>query len=452
MAPTKFFFEYAPMYNKFRTVSMILVILQVTVPVLGILAVDRLINMDKERAKKGLMWATIIAGGFAAVFALIPSLAGSFSSPYDGQMPGEIASAIQADRASLLRADAFRSLVFVLLAAGALLLAVSKKIKKGWLYASLIVLGLIDLWTIDKRYLSEKDFVTDREFTAVLNERYADEYIHEYDKDPDFRVLDLTVDPFNNAYISYHHKTIGGYSPAKMQRYQDLIDRYIRPEMSGVINDIKGAETYDEAASAITYHPVLSMLNTRYFIFNPDMAPLVNPYAQGNCWFASNIVEAENADEEIAKLKDIDPRQQAIVSQDFIEKNPGLRGIHRGEMKMDSTTVMSVANDFASINLTSYAPNKLVYHYSSATPQAAIFSEVYYPGWKATLNGQELDIFRANWILRGVLLPAGDGDITFTFKPESFVKGEKYSLIASILLVLLLVVAVVLSLRKKREN
>ena len=157
---------------------MILVILQVTVPVLGILAIDRLINMDREKAKKGLLWATIITGGFAALFALIPSLAGSFSSPYDGQL-GELATSIREDRISLLRSDAFRSLVFVLLAAGALLLAISQKIKKGWLYASLIVLALIDLWAVDKRYLSEKDFVTDREFTSVLNERFTDKYIHE---------------------------------------------------------------------------------------------------------------------------------------------------------------------------------------------------------------------------------------------------------------------------------
>lgn len=457
MAPTKFFFEYMPMYNKFRTVSMILVILQVTVPILGILAIDRLAKIDKKKAKKSLLWATVICGGFAALFALIPSLAGSFTNSYDAQMPGEISNALAADRASLLRTDAFRSLVFVLLAAFVLLLALNNKIKKGWLYASLIALAIIDLWAIDKRYLSEKNFVTEKDFNSVLTERYADEYIKENDTDPDFRVLDLTVDPFNNAYISYHHKTIGGYSPAKLQRYQDLIDRNIIGEMNDVITDIKGAATYDEAAAAITYHPVLSMLNTRYFIFNPDMAPLVNPYAQGNCWFADSIDEAENADDEIAKLKDIDPRRQAIVSKDFIAENPGLKDIRRGSgAKMDSTMVASVANDFASINLTSYAPNKLTYHYSSATPQAAIFSEVYYPGWTAVLktNGEEkeLNIFRANWILRGLLLPAGEGDITFTFKPESFVKGEKYSLIASSILLLFLIGAIILSLRKKKEE
>lgn len=450
MAPTKFFFEYMPMYNKFRTVSMILVILQVTVPILGIIAIDSFIKLDKAIAKKALLWATIICGGFAALFALVPSLAGSFTSSYDSQLPGELVGAIREDRASLLRADAFRSLIFVLLAALALWLAFSKKLKEVWFYVAMIVLVIADMWTIDKRYLSEKDFVTDKEFTSVLNERYVDKYIHEYDKDPDFRVLDLTVDPFNNAYISYQHKTIGGYSPAKMQRYQDLIDRYIRPEMNGVITDIKGAGTYEEASSSITYHPVLSMLNTRYFIFNPDMAPLVNPFAQGNCWFAGSISEVNSANEEIEKLGQIDLRKQAVVSKEFVEKNPGLRGVHRGEIKMDSMTVSSVAYDFASINLTSYAPNKLVYRYSSATPQAAIFSEVYYPGWKATFNGKELDIFRANWVLRGVLLPAGEGDITFTFQPESFVKGERYSMIASVLLVLLLIAAIAFSARKKK--
>ena len=251
----------------------------------------------------------------------------------------------------------------------------------------LIALVLIDMWAIDKRYLSGKDFVTNQEFTSVLNKRAVDDYILENDKDPDYRVLDLTVDPFNNAYISYHHKTVGGYSPAKLQRYQDLIDRYIRKEISDLGSELQGVSTYDEAATAIGYHPVLSMLNTRYFIISPETAPLANPYAQGNCWFVDNIVEAENADGEISTLGTIDPRRQAVVSKDFIAENPGLKDINRGGgAQMDSTTATSVANDFASISLMNYAPNKLTYHYSSATPQAAIFSEVYYPGWKAVLK------------------------------------------------------------------
>ncbi len=460
MAPTEFFFNYAPMYNKFRTVSMILVILQVTVPILGILAVNQVVNTeaDKKKTTKQLMWATGICGGFALLFGLIPSLAGNFSSSIDSQLPKEIAQALQSDRAGLLRADAFRSLAFVLAAAFLLYLAFNKKMKKGWFYASMILLVLIDMWVVDKRYLSAKDFVTEKDFTAPLAKREVDNFILEDDKDPDYRVFDLTVDPFNNAYVSYHHKTIGGYSPAKLQRYQDLIDRYIRKEHADIIKEMQGVTSLDEANAALTYHPVLSMLNTRYFILSPDTYPLANPYAQGNCWFVDNIIEAENADGEISTLGTIDPRRQAVVSKDFVAENPGLKEINRGGgTQMDSTTATSVANDFASISLMNYAPNRLTYHYSSATPQAAIFSEVYYPGWKAVLKTpdgkeNELKIFRANWILRGALLPAGDGDITFTFQPESFVKGEKYSLIASSVLILLLVAAIVLSLRKKKEQ
>ncbi len=447
MAPTEFFFNYMPMYNKFRTVSMILVILQITVPILGILAIDRAINpaknpdYDGKKVSKALLWAMGICGGFALIFALVPSIAGSFSSPYDSQIPGELAGAIIQDRMGLLRADAFRSLVFVLLAGLLVWLVLKKKIKEVWFYAGMIVLVLADMWTVDRRYLSEKDFVTDREFSSPLEKRAVDNYILENDNDPNYRVFDLSVDPFNNAYTSYHHKTIGGYSPAKLQRYQDLIDRYIRNEQADIISSLQGISTYEEASAALKYYPVLSMLNTRYIIISPDVYPLVNPYAQGNCWFVGNVVEAQNADEEIEKLGTIDPRTQAVVSKDFIAANPDLKNL---------------SGEFASIYLTSYAPNRLTYHYSSTAPQAAIFSEVYYPGWKAVLRTEdgketELDVFRANWILRGLMLPEASGEITFTFKPESFVKGEKYSLAASSVLLLLLIAAIALSLRKKKS-
>ncbi len=453
MAPTEFFFNYMPMYNKFRTVSMILVILQVTVPVLGILALHKIVT-SPDKPNKSLMWATIICGGFAGIFALIPSLAGNFSASYDSQLPKELLGAIMQDRAGLLRADAWRSLAFVLISALAIWLVVNKKIKKEWFCVAMIMLVLADMWAVDKRYLSEKDFVTNQEFTSVLKPREVDEYILENDHDPNYRVLDLTIDPFNNSYISYHHKTIGGYSPAKLQRYQDLIDRFIRREISDLSAELQGVSTYDEATDAIKYHPILCMLNTRYFIISPDTAPLVNHYAQGNCWIIDNIVEASDANEEIAKLATIDTRRQAVVNKNFLEKLPELRSVNRGGGAVqDSTIVATVANDIASVCLTSYAPNKLVYKYNSQTPQAVVFSEVYYPGWEAIYKDSEgkttkMEPFRANWILRGLLLPAGEGDIIFTFRPESFVKGERYSLISSILLMLLLISSIVLYLKK----
>src|SRR5574344_547217 len=449
MGLTEFFFNYAPLYNKFRTVSMILVILQVMIPILAVLAANEMINgnVKKEEAKKAMWWALGITGGFALLFAIFPSLAGTFTGQSDSQLPKEIAASLAQDRISLLRADAFRSLIFVLLAAATLWYGFTKKLKPVHATIILIVLVIFDMWNIDKRYLSSNDFVSKEEFTSVLNKRPVDEMILN-DKTPDYRVLDLSVDPFNNAYTSYWHKTIGGYSPAKLQRYQDLIERDIMPEIQAVAKELDSAKTITEANAAITYHPVLSMLNTRYIILNAQTPPLVNSYALGNCWFVNNIIQAQDANDEMSKLQSIDPHKTAIVSKDFLEKD--------AQLKQFSAAPKDTAADFSSIALTSYAPNKLIYHYSAKNPKIELFSEVYYnPGWTATLKNpsgeKELNIFRANWILRGLVLPAGEGDITFFFEPKSFTKGELYSEIASGLLILLLIGGIVCSVRKKKK-
>lgn len=453
MGLTEFFFNYAPLYNKFRTVSMILVILQVMIPILAVLAANQMLNgsVKKEEAKKGMLWALGITGGIALLFAVFPSLAGNFTSQSDSQLPKEIAASLAQDRISLLRADAFRSLVFVLLAATALWLGFTKKLKPVHATIALIALVVIDMWNVDKRYLSSKDFVSKQDFTSVLNKRPVDEMILN-DKSPDYRVLDLSVDPFNNAYTSYWHKTIGGYSPAKLQRYQDLIEHDIMPEIQGIVKELDSAKTISDANAALSYHPVLSMLNTRYIILNAQTPPLTNNYALGNCWFVNNIVPAQNANDEMEKLQTIDPHNTAVISNDFLNKDAQLKEI--------SSTQKDTTADFSSIALTSYAPNKLTYHYSSKTPKIALFSEVYYnPGWTATLKSasgnqageKELNIFRANWILRGVVLPAGAGEITFFFEPKSFTKGETYSEIASGILMLLLLGGIVCTIRKKKK-
>ncbi len=469
MAPTKFFFNNIPLYSKFRTVSMILVILQLTIPTLAVLALDSVIGkdalVDKKRFASGWKWSLIIAGGFALVFALIPSLAGNFSSPADSRLPQELVSSIVADRISLLRADAFRSLIFVLLTAFVVWLGFKGKLKKKYTYIALILLVFLDLWVIDKRYLSSKDFVSKEEFSSAWQQRPVDKFILDNDKDTDYRVLDLSIDPFNNSYTSYWHKTIGGYSPAKLQRYQDLIDQYIYPEIQGVINDLNGVSTLAEADSALTCHPVLSMLNTRYIILNANQPPIVNRYALGNCWFVDNVVEALDANDEIAKLNEVNPQTQAVVAKEFISKNQNIDKFVKtcGQAENDLSAAFEAKEEcagetggalFESITLTSYAPNRLVYHYTAESDKLALFSEVYYPGWKAEINGNDADIFRANWILRGLYLPAGEGDITFTFQPDSFIKGERYSLIASSLLVLLLVggIACVLFLKRKKQE
>lgn len=456
MPVSEFFFNCVPMYNKFRTVSMILVILQILIPVMAVLTVNQLLfqenggipKQDLSKIKKGFYWALGLTAGFSLIFALIPSLAGSFVSGSDSQMPEDLIPALVEDRMSLLRADAFRTLAFILLGAGVLWVACIGKLKKQYAVIALIGLVLIDLWSVDKRYLNDSHFVTQKEFKNALNIRPVDNMILE-DKDPNYRVLDLSVSTFNDAYVSYHHKTIGGYSAAKIQRYQDLIDRNISVEMNDIAKELRGVQTIEQAQAALTYHPVLSMLNTRYIVIDPNAPALTNPYALGNAWFVNEIIPVKNADQEIAKLKEIDPARQAVVIERFLNEQALLAEAKKtldaaGNTQLDST---------ASITLTSYAPNKLIYKSNSIIPQTALFSEVYYhPGWMATIDGVEAPIFQANWILRGLQVPAGEHEIVFTFLPESFSKGELYSRLASGVLVLLLLGSLVVMFIKRKKD
>ena len=449
MPVSEFFFNWAPMYNKFRTVSMILVILQILLPMTGVLAVNEILFGEDypgkgERVKKGLYWSLGLTAGVCALFAIIPSLAGSFISSSDGQLPGEIAAALANDRESLLSADAWRSFFFIAAAAIVLVLGWEfKKIKPATAAIILAALVLVDLWTIDKRYLNGSHFVTKKEFKGNFAKRPVDDMILE-DTDPHYRVLDLSVNTFNDSYVSYHHKTIGGYSPVKLQRYQDLIERNITREIGAIAAEFGNIKTIEDAENALTYHPVLSMLNTKYIVINGNLPPVENKYRLGNAWFAKNVVPANNANEEINALAAINPAVDAVVSREFLSQE-SFMAFARSQMMqgfMDGTADMSL-NNF--IELASYAPNSMVYNYSSDRPQIVLFSEVYYnPGWKATItpaNGGEsknLDIFRANWILRGAIVPKGDYTIEFTFNPPCFEVGEMYSRISSGILVLLL--------------
>ena len=461
MPVSEFFFNWAPMYNKFRTVSMILVILQILLPMTGVLAVNEILFGEDypgkgERVKKGLYWSLGLTAGVCALFAIIPSLAGSFISSSDGQLPGEIAAALANDRKSLLSADAWRSFFFIAAAAIVLVLGWKfKKIKPATAAIILAALVLVDLWTIDKRYLNGSHFVTKKEFKGNFAKRPVDDMILE-DTDPHYRVLDLSVNTFNDSYISYHHKTIGGYSPVKLQRYQDLIERNITREIGAIATEFGNIKTIEDAENALTYHPVLSMLNTKYIVINGNLPPVENKYRLGNAWFAKNVVPANNANEEINALAAINPAVDAVVSREFLSQE-SFMAFARSQMMqgfMDGTADMSL-NNF--IELASYAPNRMVYNYSSDRPQIVLFSEVYYnPGWKATItpaNGGEsknLDIFRANWILRGAIVPKGDYTIEFTFNPPCFGQGEMYSRISSGILVLLLLGGIgVAALRRK---
>lgn len=463
MPVSEFFFNWAPLYNKFRTVSMILVILQILLPMMGVLAVNEILFGAEypgkgERVKKGMWWALGLTAGICAVFASIPSLAGSFISPSDGQLPGEIAVALANDRESLLSSDAWRSLLFIVAAAAVIVLSWKyRKLKPATAAILLAALVLVDLWSVDKRYLNDSHFVSKKEFRNNFAKRPADDMILE-DTDPHYRVLDLSVNTFNDAYTSYHHKTIGGYSPVKLQRYQDLIERNITKEIGAIAAEFGNIQTIDDAENALTYHPVLSMLNTKYIVINGNVAPVENKYRLGNAWFVSNIIPAGNANEEIKALAAINPATDAVISKEFLTGENFLALATSQMMQGDGAGIADMSlNNF--IELESYAPNKLVYNYSSNKAQIVLFSEVYYnPGWKATItpaNGGEsrkLDIFRANWILRGAIVPKGDYKIEFTFNPPCFEKGEMYSRISSGLLILLLLGGIGIAAWRKKGD
>ena len=457
---TEFFFNYIPLYNKFRTVSMVLVILQITIPLLAFLTVDKLLKgeYDQKKVKTGLIISLAITAGFSLIMAILPSLAGSFTGASDAQLPEQLRGALVQDRQSLLSADAFRSLVFILLAGAALWFTIKGNLKKEYMFAILGVLIIADMWSVDKRYLNDSHFVKNRDFEQQYSKRPVDEMILQ-DKDPNYRVLDLSISTFNDAHVSYHHKTIGGYSPAKLQRYQDVIDNYIIPEMQQIGKDLTGIKTMEEAQAKFGNYPILNMLNTRYIVIGAQNPPLVNHNALGNGWFVNDVKVAGNVTEEIAGIGAMDLSKSAVVSKEFEAAVAGIPTASVATPILVSTDSLiaasqtSIIKDTVSspaelspaefIRLTNYSPNELTYEYTALTEKLAVFSEVYYPkGWTAYIDGQPAEIINADFILRALKVPAGSHKVEFKYKPESFTKGAMYSGIASGLLILLLLAGI----------
>lgn len=466
---TRLWFEYAPMYNKFRTVSMALTTLQVLLPMLGFYALDKVL---KERfEKKEFMKAGYIAYGITAGFCLlcilVPGIAGTFTGSSDAGMNEMIVEALSADRQALMVKDAVRSLLLVSCIFIMLIWAfrtpkqdaVGKNgsfVLKGRMSivaVAVVFLVWIDLASVGKRYLNKSHFITPKDFTAHYEPRPVDEIIHQ-DTDLDYRVLDLSVNTFNDAIQSYHHKCIGGYSPVKLQRYQDLIDRYITDEIRDIYGAVSGAATVQEVEEALPETKVVSMLNGKYIILDGNISPVVNKYAYGNCWFVNSFVPAATPDDEIALLASTDLNTTAVIGDDFawaqeaIADNAAETAIASSEEAASSPT----------IGLTHYAPNELRYSFSTDAERAAIFSEIYYPkGWKAWIEpaggygevrnghyqpsaeGRPVELFRADWMLRGAIIPEGEGQIIMRFEPDSYQLGENISRASSIVLILLLI-------------
>jgi uncharacterized membrane protein YfhO len=291
-------------------------------------------------------------------------------------------------------------------------------IQTNTLAVVIIALVAIDMLPIAHRYLNEDHFVSEKSTKNQFKPSTADQLILQ-DKDPNFRVLNLTVDVFNSAQPSYFYKTIGGYSAVKLRRYQELIDVHLAKEIETAIGQLRRISTYAGTDSIFAQTPVINMLNTKYLVFNPNEEPIQNKQAMGNVWLVSNIHWSQNADQEITALKQVDLHQTAVIDKSF----------------QSLFTEQNYQPHSGDIQLKSYAPNELVYHFSSSQPQLAVFSEIYYyTGWKAYINNKEVPHCRANYILRAMPLQAGDYDIVFKFEPQSYQIGKILTIICSILL------------------
>ena len=461
---TRLWSEHAPLYNKFRTVSMALTILQVTVPMLGFLVLDRILRGDYGRRKvsRAMLIAFAAAGGFCLLFRIFPSLAGTFTGAADAGQPDVLAMALADDRKAMLAKDAGRSFFMILLAAVLILWAVRKMPEdraasgagisaRPWMKRSAIVsLGVVilvaaDLLPVGKRYLDKDDFISRRTFSGQFDKRPVDEIILQ-DPGLDYRVLDISVNTFNDAHPSYHHRCIGGYSPAKLQRYQDLIEKYLAREINSVIRTANSSATVQEVEDSLPALPVTSALNGKYIIIGGEYPPVLNHHAMGNCWFVGSAVPAATPDEEITLIGQTDLRSSAVIGADFAWARERLDSLSRL-----AYTDMAPAD---SIWMTGYAPNELKYRYRTSSERAVVFSEIYYPeGWHAEVDGQPVGLFRADWILRGAFIPAGEHELVMRFDPPSYKNGERLSRASSIsLIVLLLLSCAGMAVLRKRDS
>jgi hypothetical protein len=421
MGLTSFLLDHLPLYNKFRAPSMTLVIAQIAMPLLGFIALNEILSgkIEKKNWLNGFKWAAIITGGLSLIFAVLPGIAGDFSGAADSmRFPEWLIDSVIEDRKSLLRTDAFRSFLFIALAAGALYLWNLKKIQTNLFIGILGILILIDLWAVDKRYLNNDNFVSKREAVNPFPEMPVDKAILQ-DKELYYRVLPLQGDPFQDARASYYHKNVGGYHAAKLRRYQEMIENHFVPEMQELIKGLQASIPPDSVLAPLT---AINMMNTRYLIYDLNNAPLPNPHALGNAWFVGDFKIVANADEEISALKGINPEDEVVIDKRFAQYVEGKRFQKDG---------------FGNITLTEYQPNYLKYSAKSGSEQLAVFSEIFYKnGWKAYIDGNEVPHFRVNYILRALVLPAGEHTVEFKFHPASYYTGNKVSFASSLLLLL----------------
>ena len=447
MGFTDFFLDYVPMYAKFRTVASILVIAEFTIPLLAMLALKKLLD-EPELMKPRMKYIGIsflLTGGIALLFSLMPSLFfDSFISSGELRaiqtLPAEYIQPLTANltemRQAVFTADCLRSFYIILAGTGILLAVVYGKLKKEYAVGIILVLCLVDLWTVNKRYLNDEMFVPKEEREAPQAKTQTDELILR-DEGLDYRVLNLASNTFNENETSYYHKSIGGYHAAKLRRYQEMIEAYINPEIQRLFGAVSEAEGDMTRVNGDSICPVLNMLNTKYFIFplqGGQTVPIQNPYVYGNAWFVDQITYVDNANKEIEAVGKIDLRHQAVADAKFKSQ--------LGEATMQDTASI--------VKITSYEPNRLTYDVNSGKGGVLVFSEIYYPGWTATIDGEAVELGRVNYILRAIHIQPGQHQVELAFFPKSVDMTETIAYIAFVLLLLILIFVVVSQFRQRK--
>ena len=464
MGFSNLFFDHFPGYNKFRAVSMILVIAEFTIPLLAVLAIDQFLKTKKTLdetislpfIKKPLTGKLVffialgLTAGLSLLFYLMPGAFNTFFKANEQEQlfkqitqsgaPAGVAQSfldnLQMARQSIFKADALRSFFLIIFAAAIIWLYFKTKIERKYIIMTLAFFVLVDLWSVDRRYVNNDNFVPEAAAKIPYAQTAADTKILE-DHDPDFRVLNLSVSTFNDASTSYFHKSIGGYHGAKLKRYQELIDAQIDQNIATIEGALRNKPTDSTIQLALSSVNVLNMLNTRYLVYNPEAPPLLNKYAFGNAWFVNQLSLVPNADAELAALSTQNPRTTAIVDERF---------------KTELAGYNYQPDPSAQIKLLAYKANELTYESNVSSEQLAVFSEIYFKdGWNAYVDGKLTPHFRADYVLRAMRIPAGKHHVVFKFEPTVYQTGERISMACSSLLLLLTFGAGAMTMRKPKQ-
>ncbi len=451
---TDLFIDYVPLYAKFRTVASILVIAEFTIPLLGMLALKRLVDEPQcvvgHVGGKKVNWLYVsiaLTAGIAALFALMPRVFfDSFISQAELRMLSQIPqdqlvpllNNMEQIRVATFVSDCWRTVIIILLCSAAVVVYRLGKLKAELMVAIVAVVCLVDMWSVNKRYLNDAMFVNSSVRTQPIEPTAADREILK-DKSLDYRVLNLASNTFNENETSYFHKSLGGYHAAKLRRYQELIEAHISPEMSKAFNAIASAGGDMTQVNGDSVMPVIDMLNAKYLILplqGGQSMPVQNPYAMGVGWYVSNVKYVDNANQELDALGKENLRQTAIVDKQFQSAV--------GESKPQGAD--------AKVTVTAYEPNEIQYDVQSSAGGVVVFSEVYYPGWTATVDGKSVEVGRANYVLRAINVPSGTHKVVLTFKPQTITTTETIAYIALALLAITLIACIALGWRRNKSN